>query len=397
MARDFALAIAASFTSHPKTQRFSRLMREPNAFGYLIELWSWAIEAAPKGDLSALDPADIEWATGFRGPEGRCFRALCDAGFIDHVDYKPTALHNWMKPGHTGYALVQQQTARERWRRNKGISPMSPRIPRGNGDDSARTFAPVRCSVLGSEESPPAGAPDPSATEQATAPATGAGHAALETVSDITAEDGRPPNLDPTDWRGLQNLWGSVRIAVFGTGIDWVASAGLGAGHQEALDQIREHPVQVQFVRRSMEKFWRSVKSGEHDAAEKVLKKPAFAFACWLQQLGPDTEEFLGVAPKIAPKPAGPQRCGWHAKGGKGASRNPLDSCPECREQRARNGGRSAEPTAISTVIPSYEVKEPATAAQLAELRAERLGARASPAPDESEPTVPKSAAGGIS
>ena len=109
----------------------------------------------------------------------------------------------------------------------------------------------------------------------------------------------------------------------------------------------------------------------------------------------------LRVAKPKAPEQ--PLRCAWHAKGGKGASRNPVDSCPECREDRARSRGRSGDPAPIGGVVATFKPlaapKNPATPKQIDALRLERKGARASPAPADlpTPPASPKAAAGGTS
>jgi len=207
------------------------------------------------------------------------------------------------------------------------------------------------------------------------------------------------PVRDPLTWAGLQFLWGEARVRHLG-GVPHVASAGIGDGLQEALDFVREHPEMAPHVARSMDRFWANVKAGAHDRSAEIVRKAAFAFGCWRQDFGPDYEEFIGKAPKIAAKPLGVQRCAWHAKGGKGASRKPLDACPECREDRARNGGRSGEPTTLAGVVATFkpleQPKNPATAEQLEQLRIERrAGARASPAPADDQPPAPKSSAAG--
>ena len=64
----------------------------------ILWLWCWAAENATNGDLSGFSVAEIEDAAGWKGTEGKAFKALCDAGFIDvsdDVSHNKMTLHEW--------------------------------------------------------------------------------------------------------------------------------------------------------------------------------------------------------------------------------------------------------------------------------------------------------------
>jgi len=93
-------------------------------------------------------------------------------------------------------------------------------------------------------------------------------------------------------------------------------------------------------------------------------------------------------AEKKAAQAIASERCYWHGKGNRGPSRQPLDTCPECREEKARNRGRSSEPTPF---VPLKPPENPMTAEQLAEIAAARKGGAAATGPP---PDSPASAGG---
>lgn len=178
MARDFTLSIDAGFIRHRKTRKLVRLLGgDERAPLYLIQFWTWAAEFTPDGELDHIDPPEIEDGAGWDGAPGALWAALKDAGWVDD-SADGARIHGWMEPGRTGYALVQQEKARDRWRRAKGIptcTDVSARNPRGTNAESAVTPAGVRedSAVLhGSrftvheEIGPSAPARDPSATGQ---------------------------------------------------------------------------------------------------------------------------------------------------------------------------------------------------------------------------------------
>lgn len=110
------LEIDEGFLGHRKTIRFCSLMKNPEAPTLLLRLWTWACRSAPDGDLSGMEPYDIEIAVGYRELDGSCFAALVASRFVD-VDAetgRPSRIHNWME--RTGGAIARMAQAAEKKR-----------------------------------------------------------------------------------------------------------------------------------------------------------------------------------------------------------------------------------------------------------------------------------------
>jgi hypothetical protein len=141
---DVYLSLDSDMRNHLKVRKFCRLMQTKLAIAHLIDFWSAAITQAPDGDLSRIDPEDVEGMAGYDMGDMRCYRALVDCGFVDEVDEdgKPCRrIHNWMKPGRTGYAMKKKTEAVENWRRS---------MNRGKG--RGRSNTPVTGSVVDDQE-----------------------------------------------------------------------------------------------------------------------------------------------------------------------------------------------------------------------------------------------------
>lgn len=93
------------YHGHRKTLRLCALMKCDTADSYPPRLWTWAARSAPDGDLTGMEPSEIELALRFRGKAGVLFDALVRAGFIDQATDGRTAIHNWQ--ARTGGAIVR--------------------------------------------------------------------------------------------------------------------------------------------------------------------------------------------------------------------------------------------------------------------------------------------------
>jgi hypothetical protein len=77
-------------------------------------------------------------------------------------------------------------------------------------------------------------------------------------------------------------------------------------------------------------------------------------------------------------------RCFWHAKNGRGPSRNPLEACPDCKEHRARTSGRTSEPTPLADALPDWaQIRETVKPPSSDELRALREAGHVRPGVSE--------------
>ena len=81
------------FLKHPKTQKLVRRLG-PAAPLRLIELWAWAVDNRPSGELTDMDAEDIHIAAGASGDAEDFVNALVDLRWLDASD-AGYALHNW--------------------------------------------------------------------------------------------------------------------------------------------------------------------------------------------------------------------------------------------------------------------------------------------------------------
>lgn len=98
------------------------------AFYNLIRFWTWVAQSKPDGDLSSLDPVDIEIASDWRGETGAFFAALVERKFVDVVDGR-CLVHDWQY--HNEYAShaperseQARHAAKARWKKEHGKMPV---------------------------------------------------------------------------------------------------------------------------------------------------------------------------------------------------------------------------------------------------------------------------------
>lgn len=79
--------------NHPKRKRLSRLLgiSRRETIGLLHEVWWWAYDYMPEGNLTALTDADIADAVDWEGDPGALVSALIESGFIN----PDRTLHDW--------------------------------------------------------------------------------------------------------------------------------------------------------------------------------------------------------------------------------------------------------------------------------------------------------------
>ncbi|TXH59337.1 MAG: hypothetical protein E6Q97_00145, partial [Desulfurellales bacterium] len=122
---------------HPKLARFANRLRvtRAQAAGHLTFLWLWALDYAPNGDVSALEPAEISAAADFSGDAELFCQALRQSGWID----EDGRIHDWME-----YAgrLVEQRM-RDKERKKVGRAKEAPRPSDGCPADIQRTSSGI--------------------------------------------------------------------------------------------------------------------------------------------------------------------------------------------------------------------------------------------------------------
>jgi len=325
MARDFSLSVETGFMNHVKTRKLCRLLRNPMAFGHLIALWAWAVEAAPDGDLSGIDVPEIESGAGYAAADGACYRALVDAGFVDEGANGTRSLHNWMEPGRTGYAIQQLEAERARWRRSKGIKAAhaapteEPRgVPAEAPQDSTGTPAGIRAESSGN--------PVPSRFTV---------HGSEEPVGVAPAQ--ARDLWAAGDWLKLfKRAWADrYRTLTYGQTSDGKACGNL-ADFLAAMDPAARSAAQDRAP-----KLLAAFLGDESPAAVKA--RHPFAF-------------FVGrfgglLTDPIRTKAEADPRCNLHRQAGTFRQLprgGPVTGCPTCKENAAARGTRESDPTPVA-------------------------------------------------
>jgi hypothetical protein len=85
------LKLYGALPRHTKALRLDAILRRRRTWTHVVELWMWASEERPDGNLSGLEPVVIARQAGYRGDSGRFVDALREVGFLD-ADGRP---HGW--------------------------------------------------------------------------------------------------------------------------------------------------------------------------------------------------------------------------------------------------------------------------------------------------------------
>jgi hypothetical protein len=104
-----------SLLTHRKTGRLARRLSlsKVTAIGHLHAFWWWAVDNAPEGDLSALEPDEIADGACWEGDASEFLEALIYAGFVD-ADADGSRIHEWNE--YTGRLIEKRQANAERMR-----------------------------------------------------------------------------------------------------------------------------------------------------------------------------------------------------------------------------------------------------------------------------------------
>lgn len=377
------LEIDEGFATHRKTLRFCALMMDHNAFAYILRLWTWACRSAPDGDLSGMEAMDIEIAVQYRQADGKCYAAFVKAGFIDASGptEPPDRLHNWMsRTGGAIKKMADEASRKKAWRDAHGTvkcpGKANCQICAGLSADSPMTVR-VSAEDFSTQTSQDQTSQDQTSFKGEPAPA-------IPLVA-IAERSESPPVRAWASGEWLK-LFGEAWCETYRQ-----MAYGAGGGDAKACGSLSDLlgsldlPSRVAAQARAPTMFAEFLADR---SPESVKRRHPFAFF---------VTAFNGLRVEKKPIDLGGPRCYWHAKGNRGSSRQPLDSCPECREDRARRGGRSGEPSAagdvVAAFVPHKPPENPATAEEIAEMREQRKRPSLANAPP---PMEPKSATGGI-
>lgn len=113
------IEVHQTLPSHRKIKALKRELKikTPQAVGHMVMLWLWAIDNAPDGDLSSIDPDDIAEASEWPKSGSVFVEAMIHAGFLD----ENMQLHDW---GEYAGLLMEKRDAkrandRERQQRHR--------------------------------------------------------------------------------------------------------------------------------------------------------------------------------------------------------------------------------------------------------------------------------------
>lgn len=111
-----------SLSTHRKIIRLKSLLKieAPHAMGLVCNLWLWAVDNAPDGDLTAFSAEEIAEVCGYKGEPKAFLKKLVEVGFIDKKG-KKKIIHDWAD--YTGKLMevreIRKQQARTRQARRR--------------------------------------------------------------------------------------------------------------------------------------------------------------------------------------------------------------------------------------------------------------------------------------
>jgi hypothetical protein len=108
---------------HPKTKRAARLagVSIPTMVGHLHMVWHYALDFAESGDVTHLEPWQIEDAAMWDGAEGKLHAALVESGYIDVDEEGNRSLHHWHD--YAGKLIERRRVDSERKRKLSAPNP----------------------------------------------------------------------------------------------------------------------------------------------------------------------------------------------------------------------------------------------------------------------------------
>jgi hypothetical protein len=205
MNSDFRISV--SLVNHPKIKKLMRRCGDI-AFYNLICFWSYVAQNKPNGDITGLDPDDIEIAACWSGQCSELYQAMLDLCLIEIVDGK-RVVHDWKE--HNGYAYHAKErserakhAAEARWGRKNNANSMPRALPedaQSNAPSPAPSPAPAPYSNKDRKpkKKPPAD-PIPKSKHftNRVAPMVTEIEAAANKILKLAVKDGRP--FQPYQW-----------------------------------------------------------------------------------------------------------------------------------------------------------------------------------------------------
>ena len=137
------IEVHQTLPSHRKIKALKRELKikTPQAVGHMVMLWLWAVDNAPDGDLSRIDPDDIAEAAEWP-KDGKTFvDAMIRAGFLDD----DMRLHDW---GEFSGMLMEKREAKrasDRERQQRRRDRLKKEAEKSG--DMRDSHAPVTCDT----------------------------------------------------------------------------------------------------------------------------------------------------------------------------------------------------------------------------------------------------------
>lgn len=95
----------------------------PHMMGLLVSFWLWALDNAPKGDLTGITPRMIARAAQWDGEPEKLAETLIRAGWIDKNKDGALEIHDWYE--YAGKLIDQRQAEKERSARRRAAAASS--------------------------------------------------------------------------------------------------------------------------------------------------------------------------------------------------------------------------------------------------------------------------------
>jgi len=109
-----------SLITHRKTYSFALRLKDTNELltvGRLAALWSWALDNAPTGDISNIEPDTIARVMRWDGDSVYLMQSLNQCGWVDIDQHGSTVLHNWEQ--YAGKLMDRKSRNAERMRQTR--------------------------------------------------------------------------------------------------------------------------------------------------------------------------------------------------------------------------------------------------------------------------------------
>lgn len=100
----------------------------------------------------------------------------------------------------------------------------------------------------------------------------------------------------------LARMFGKLRCQMTGAGLEWFGNPMAPEKAATMAAMVADMKL-LEMVEPTMREFFRLGLAGELRESKRILKHPAFAFACWCTQFPELVESLRGQGPSLASKP----------------------------------------------------------------------------------------------